>query len=928
MVLARLNGKVVQALVDTGCSQSMVEAKLVHGVVGSGRKVATVDGRMIFGIGETEVALEIDGKCLDVTCLVMPKLVDSVELIIGMDVINEFGGVVVDSSGAKFVGCMAATAELAVDRQVCSSVPGRRQRPGGVELCGAAAMADLAKEVTISDTDFDAHFDGEKWTVGWKWCGAGPPVLKNHTVKYAMDAAVESRFNDELEKWVAEGWLRPCARPAHGVIPLMAVEQPSKDKIRPVLDFRELNRHVESYTGDSDACCETTRKWRKMGGQPRLLDLRNAYLQLHVRKELWQYQTVQHQGKYYQLTRLGFGLNCAPKIMSAVLRTVLGLDAEIDAATDHYIDDIIVNVALVDLERVVRHLKRYGLETKSPERMEEARVLGLQLRNVPGNGLVWQRANELPVVNQQHMTRRELFSTCGKLVGIYPVAGWLRAACSYIKRHSDGVAWEDEVGAKVRGWLLEVIGRLRENDPAHGVWTVNGNGSGTVWCDASGLAVGVVVEMDNKVVEDACWLRKKDDGAHINVAELDAVLKGLNLALKWELEKVRVKTDSATVYGWLQSTLSRSRRIKTSGIAEMLVRRRLAMITELRDAYGMEITVELVRSAVNKADALTRVPQAWLHAKRPAISLETLHRRHHFGVKRTLHFARQVDPSVTRTQVQAVVKACRECASVDPAPIRWKKGELSVVRNWERLAVDVTHYGRDLYLTVVDCGPSRFAIWRKIATEDAAMVVVTLEQIFLERGPPSELLLDNSATFRSRAMDGLCNRWGVYRGFRCAYRPSGNGIVERNHRTIKSLAARTGVSPLVVLFWYNSAPLDDAAATVPASAVHSYAWRNPDVRGEAHQGEAANRYTVGDVVFIKPADAKCTTRWPEGVITAVNSTTCIDVNGMPRHVADCRPARYTVPDDSSDEDGSDDPIVLRRSTRTRRPPVRYPEEDS
>ena len=46
--------------------------------------------------------------------------------------------------------------------------------------------------------------------------------------------------------------------------------------------------------------------------------------------------------------------------------------------------------------------------------------------------------------------------------------------------------------------------------------------TGTVWCDASSLATGVVLEIDGSVVEDAAWLRKKHDAAHINVAELDA----------------------------------------------------------------------------------------------------------------------------------------------------------------------------------------------------------------------------------------------------------------------------------------------------------------------------------------------------------------------------------------------------------------------
>lgn len=34
-------------------------------------------------------------------------------------------------------------------------------------------------------------------------------------------------------------------------------------------------------------------------------------------------------------------------------------------------------------------------------------------------------------------------------------------------------------------------------------------------------------------VEDATWLKKKDDFNYINDTELDAVLEGVNLALRW-----------------------------------------------------------------------------------------------------------------------------------------------------------------------------------------------------------------------------------------------------------------------------------------------------------------------------------------------------------------------------------------------------------
>ena len=65
--------------------------------------------------------------------------------------------------------------------------------------------------------------------------------------------------------------------------------------------------------------------------------------------------------------------------------------------------------------------------------------------------------------------------------------------------------------------------RLAADDPARGVWCVEGERA-VVWTDASSLAAGVVVELpDGSAIEDTCWLRK-DEFAHINMAELDAAI--------------------------------------------------------------------------------------------------------------------------------------------------------------------------------------------------------------------------------------------------------------------------------------------------------------------------------------------------------------------------------------------------------------------
>lgn len=872
-----VGGEEVIALVDSGCTETIVARRLVHNVVSGGEGVVvTVDGAKL-KCEKSRVTLLVDGRKLEVSCIVLNNMLSEFELILGMDVVKRLGGVTI----------------------------------GSTVTFGMAAVT-CRSQVHIDDVDFTASFDGSVWTVKWKWLD-GEPKLKNNISCYKIREHQKEAFVSEIDAWINEGILEPVPESVvvKSILPLMAVEQNNKDKIRPVLDFRDLNNYVSSHSGGAVACDETLRRWRQAGQNIALIDLRKAYLQIHVDKTLHNFQIVQHKGKYYYLTRLGFGLNSAPKIMSKILEHVLAMDDSIAAATDSYIDDIAVNKDLVSPERVAEHLSRFGLTTKPVEEIDGARVLGLRVTRSAHNQLLWSRGNDIPkVVNQ--ITRRDLFSICGQLIGHYPVAGWLRVACGYVKRSAIGTKWDDYIGEKAYTLLVDMLQKVEKNDPVGGVWAVDGT-DGRVWCDASSLALGCVLEVNGTVVEDISWLRKMDDGAHINMSELDAVVKGINLAVKWSISNLEIMTDSVTVYGWLRSSLQESHKIKTRGMNEMLVKRRLAVVKELIKEYGVNVQVRWVKSADNKADDLTRVPHSWMKVTKQvdvdavcglAVGLTEFHNKHHFGVERTLHLAKSIIPNVTRRQVREVVNECVQCQSIDPAPITWEKGELECKESWYRIATDVTHYANHLYLTFIDCGPSRFTVWKKIWNENAETIVAETQQLFVEHGPPTELLMDNGPAFRSRNMKELLRKWSVNPVFRCAYRPSGNGIVERIHRTVKRMAARTGEDPREMTFWYNVAPKvsgSKADSSVPAHMLHSYMWRMPvGVKHLFDSNFSDDDHLVGKEVFVKPPNVRCTQVWPRGTVTAVLGERQVEVDGIPRHVADVR----LVPnEDGCDEDG-------------------------
>ena len=119
-------------------------------------------------------------------------------------------------------------------------------------------------------------------------------------------------------------------------------------------------------------------------------------------------------------------------------------------------------------------------------------------------------------------------------------------------------------------------------------------------------------------------------------------------------------------------------------------------------------------------------------------------------------------------------------------------------------------------------------------------------------------------------------------------RSAGNGIVERSHRTIKRIAARTRCSVMEAVYWYNVTPKDDASAsTVPANIIYSYTARitlPPEDAGPS-------RYKVGDNVWVKIPHGRCTTQFGKGTITGVYSPHSVLVDGTPRHIKDVRLVR-------------------------------------
>ncbi|KAG0717911.1 Endogenous retrovirus group K member 19 Pol protein [Chionoecetes opilio] len=270
--------------------------------------------------------------------------------------------------------------------------------------------------------------------------------------------------------------------------------------------------------------------------------------------------------------------------------------------------------------------------------------------------------------------------------------------------------------------------------------------------------------------------------------------------------------------------------------------------------------------------------------------------------------------------------------------------------------MDICHVNNQHYLTLIDCGPSRYAIWRGIRRQDTASVTEQLESVFLERGAPKELLTDNATSFRSSLFGEFANRWGIAIRYRCAHVPSGNGISERCHRTVKTILARKGCSVAEAVYRYNVMPRGNDAASAPANQIFRYEVRLlgiDEVRQQNQSADDQHRYSVGDRVWIRHPSRRCNSRSLEGTVTRLVSPQNVEVDGMPRHVRDLRLVTSPLPtpgelsaseqpdvveeddvlliqvpgpargseDEGTIEEGADSPErpQLRRGSRERRP---------
>ena len=86
----KINEQSACALIDTGCTQTLVGPTIRTSQTSGRKQIITAAGRVIDCQGETYVTLLIAGKTIKVPCVSIQRMLPIVDVVIGTDVLKHF----------------------------------------------------------------------------------------------------------------------------------------------------------------------------------------------------------------------------------------------------------------------------------------------------------------------------------------------------------------------------------------------------------------------------------------------------------------------------------------------------------------------------------------------------------------------------------------------------------------------------------------------------------------------------------------------------------------------------------------------------------------------------------------------------------------------------------------------------------------------
>ena len=154
-------------------------------------------------------------------------------------------------------------------------------------------------------------------------------------------------------------------------------------------------------------------------------------------------------------------------------------------------------------------------------------------------------------------------------------------------------------------------------------------------------------------------------------------------------------------------------------------------------------------------------------------------------------------PNMSR-DCQKHVRACERCQKLDkatPRPNTMTERQI-VTQPFQDIAIDIvgpfpTAVGGFRYLLTCVDNATRWPEAVPLRSTTARVVISSLTDIFVRCGFPSRLTSDNGSQFTGKTFSNWLKAKGIQHTKTTPYHPQGNGIIERLHRTLNAIVAKT-----------------------------------------------------------------------------------------------------------------------------------------
>ena len=238
-----------------------------------------------------------------------------------------------------------------------------------------------------------------------------------------------AQVREELQSLLVKGAVVPVIGCHKGFYSNIFLVPKKNSQMRPVINLKRLNEWVITERFKMEGI-STLKDLLKSGDWFVKVDLKDAYFTVPIEANHQQYLRFTLEGKNYQFTCLPFGLSCAPRTFTKVLKPVMTLLRSWGVRIIVYIDDMLVlgesqDQASQHLETLLWVLQALGFtinwEKSVVTPTQQIEFLGLVTNSrsmelsLPGEKLRQIRGEALKILSQPLTSASTLSQLIGKL---------------------------------------------------------------------------------------------------------------------------------------------------------------------------------------------------------------------------------------------------------------------------------------------------------------------------------------------------------------------------------------------------------------------------------------------------------------------------------------------------------------------------------